>query len=107
MVVDQIAAAVDEDGWSIDQARLLLLAAAGREQADAATVWGHAVQDTRVSIAIGVGERLVAADFGGQTQEKCRRYRSKEGQFRALEFRGEAELVRSAACGSTWRFKPE
>jgi len=32
LVVDQLAAAVGEDGWPIDQARPLLLAATGRER---------------------------------------------------------------------------
>ena len=45
LVADQPAAAAGKDGWPIDRTRPLLLAAAGRESPDAATVWKHGAAD--------------------------------------------------------------
>ena len=57
LVVDQLAAAVSKDGWAIDQARSLLLAATGREPTDSATVCEHGPADRLAALARRVGER--------------------------------------------------
>ena len=55
-----------EDGWQIDQARLLLLAAAGREPSHAAALWEHVVADCGAAVASGVAEVWV----GKQIRQK-------------------------------------
>ena len=63
LVAAQLAAALGENRRSIGQARKLLLVAPSGESSDAAALWSQAVRDSGVSLAIGIGERLVAADF--------------------------------------------
>lgn len=66
LVVDQLAAAVSEDGWPIDQAHPLRLAATGREPSDSATVWEHSPADRLADLARRVGEPQNGADFSGE-----------------------------------------
>jgi hypothetical protein len=77
LVVDQLAAAVSEVGWPIDQARSLLLAGPGGESSDAATVRQHAGADSWAvpsgRIAAAVGNREIDPALPGG--EKCLRYR--------------------------------
>jgi len=47
LIVDQPAATADENGWTVGEARPLLLATAGRESSDVATVWKHGAADRR------------------------------------------------------------
>lgn len=56
LVADEFAAAVGEDGWTIDQARPVLLVALGGGSSDAAVVWSHAGQDRSATLASGLGE---------------------------------------------------
>ena len=57
LVLDQLAAAVGEDRWTVGEARTILLAAAGRESSDAPFVWKHGAADCGAARAnrIGVG----------------------------------------------------
>jgi hypothetical protein len=77
LVVDQLAAAVSEDGWPIDQARSLLLAAPGREPPDSATVRQYAGADSWAApsgeIAEAVRNREIDPALPGT--EKCLRHR--------------------------------
>ena len=50
LVLDQLTAAIGEDGWPIDQARPVSLAAVGRESSDAAIVWEHGAADRRAAL---------------------------------------------------------
>ena len=54
VVVDELAAATGEDGRTADQARSLLLAAAGREPSDAAVVCVDGAADCWAASARGV-----------------------------------------------------
>ena len=44
LVVDESAAAIDQDGWPIGQARAVLLAALGREPSDQKRLFGAMVE---------------------------------------------------------------
>ena len=57
LAVDQLTAAVSEDGWPIDPARSLLLAATGREPTDSAIVWEYGPADRLATLAREVCER--------------------------------------------------
>ncbi len=57
LVADQLAATPSEDGRPAGEACALLLAAAGREPFDAATLRGHGTADRLAVHANGVGER--------------------------------------------------
>lgn len=50
-VIGEPAAAIGEDGWPIDQARPILLAAARGEPPDAAALWKHGAADCRAALA--------------------------------------------------------
>ncbi len=63
LVADKPSAAVGEDGRAAGETRPLLLAAAGRESFESATLRRHAVRDSGATLASGVGERPVDADF--------------------------------------------
>src|SRR5271163_2698613 len=54
LVADRLAAAVDEDRRTIDQARTLLLVAAGGESSHAAAVRGQAGGDRDATVARGI-----------------------------------------------------
>jgi len=97
LVVEQLAAAVGEDGWPIDQARPLLLAAPGREPPDAATVWKHGEADRLAALASREGEPTTGSDFReerGREAAKCRKHGSKEERLRPLGFSREARMDR-------------
>ena len=55
LVTDEFAAATGQNRRTFDQARQVLLAAAGGESSDAAAVWKHAAKDRGVTIASGIG----------------------------------------------------
>ena len=106
--MDQLAAAVGEDGRPIDQARPLLLAATGREPPDAATVWKHGATDRLAAPANRVGEPTTGSDFReerGRGTAKCRKHGSKEGGLRPLGFSREARMAPSVARESTLHCK--
>ncbi len=56
LVAYELAAAAGEDGRTPDQARPILLAAAGGESPHAAAVWGHAAKDCGAPITSRIGE---------------------------------------------------
>ena len=56
MVADELAAAAGENRRTADQARPLLLAAAGGKSPHAAAVWEHAAQDRGAAIASRIDE---------------------------------------------------
>ncbi len=60
LVAHQRAAAVGEDRRTIDQARTLLLVAAGGEPSDAAAVCQHAAEDRGTAVAGGIADCWVA-----------------------------------------------
>jgi len=108
LVVEQLAAAVGEDGWPIDQARPLLLAAPGREPPDAATVWKHGAADRLAALASRLGEPTTGSDFReerGREAAKCRKHGSKEERLRPLGFSREARMAPSVARESTLHCK--
>ena len=64
-------------GGRLDQARPLLLAAAGRESSDATTVWKHGTADRRAALAdriAGGGGQANRSKEGGGT-ERCMKNR--------------------------------
>jgi hypothetical protein len=73
LVVGQLAAAVVEDAWPIDQARPLLPPAAGREYSDAAAVRQHAGTDSWAVPSGGIAEAVVAGKslWSHQGQRGC------------------------------------
>ena len=56
LVADELAAASGENRRTPDQARPLLLAAAGGESPHAAAVWKHAAQDRGAAITSRIDE---------------------------------------------------
>jgi hypothetical protein len=56
LVAHELAAAAGENGRTPDQARPLLLAAAGGESPHAAVVWKHAAKDCGAPITSRIGE---------------------------------------------------
>jgi hypothetical protein len=64
LVADQLAAAPAENRRTVDQARTLLLAAAGGEPSDAPALWQHAAEDRGAAIARGIGDPQGGADIG-------------------------------------------
>ena len=56
LVAHELAAAAGENRRTPDQARPILLAAAGGESPHAAAVWGHAAQDRGAPITSRIGE---------------------------------------------------
>ena len=85
LVADQLAAAAGENRRTVDQARTLLLAAAGGEPSDAAAVCRHAAEDRGAAVAGGIGGLLSATDFGdeiGRQRDKCPRISSETRQLR-------------------------
>ena len=66
LVAHQLAAAAGEDGRPADQARAVLLAAAGGEPSDAAPVWSHAGQDCGPILPSVVGEPPTGSDFSDE-----------------------------------------
>jgi len=91
LVVDQLAAAVSEDGWPIDQARPLLLAAPGREPPDSATVWEHGPADRLAAPTRRVGEPQTGADFGGERDRGGESVRGTGRKRVSFEFWDSAE----------------
>jgi hypothetical protein len=64
LVLDQSTAAAGENGWAAGETRPVLLAAAGRESSDAATVWKHGAADRGAAGASGVGEGCGGKEIG-------------------------------------------
>jgi len=91
LVVDQLAAAVSEDGWPIDQARPLLLAVPGREPPDSATVWEHGPADLLAAPTRRVGEPQTGADFGGERDRGRESVRGTGRKRVSFEFWDSAE----------------
>ena len=58
VVTDELAAAVDEDGRQIGQARAVLLVALGRGTSEPAAVWRHAAEDLGAACAGWVAPHL-------------------------------------------------
>ena len=56
LVAHELAAAAGENGRTPDQARPILLAAAGGESPHAAAVWGHAAKDCGAPITSRIGD---------------------------------------------------
>ena len=63
LVADQLAAATGENRRTLDQARTLLLAAAGGEPSDPAAVCRHAAEDRSAAVAGGIRRAQSGADF--------------------------------------------
>ena len=60
LVADEFAAAVGEDGWPVDQARPVLLAAAGGGTFDVAALRGNGAADRGAAAPGGVGTQREA-----------------------------------------------
>jgi hypothetical protein len=114
LIVDQLAAAVSEDGWPIDQAHPQLLAAHGREPPDSATGWEHGPADRLAAQTRRVGEPQTGADFGGERdrEEKVSEERfGKTGTLglgiprrrtRPLPWSADAPSTESSGSVSVW-----
>ncbi len=63
LVADQLAAATAENRRTVDQARTLLLAAAGGEPSDAAAVCRHAAEDRGAAVAGGIRRAQSGSKF--------------------------------------------
>jgi hypothetical protein len=70
VVANQLAAAPGENRRTFDQARPLLLAAAGEESSDAAVVWRHDAGDRNPAVASEIGGLKSAANFGDEIGSK-------------------------------------
>jgi len=115
-----------EDGWPIDQACPLLLAAVGGEPPDAAPVRKHVVSDSGFAAAdrIGAAARETNLDDEGELKERCLRNRFEMGQIMAFGFwqrpcrtrpvlwlrnecRKRSQLRQLAVCCRRWESKME
>jgi len=108
LVADELASAARENRRQAGQARAVLLADAGREPPDAATVWKHGAANRPAAPASRVGEPTTGWGFPeerGRGAAKCRKHGSKEGRLRPLGFSREARMAPSVARESTLNHK--
>jgi hypothetical protein len=92
VVANHLTAATGENRRTVDQARMLLLAAAGGEPSDAAVIWRHAAEDRGAAVAGGIrlAHRGAIFDDDAGAREKCPRDRAEKGIYgRCLPIRCE------------------
>ena len=102
LVADELASAARENRRQAGQARAVLLADAGREPPDAATVWKHGAADRRAALADRIkrgGGQAIRSKEPGTWRERYEKSLEMR-QFCVLPYLEKAELAPFRGCRS-------